>query len=376
MDWRGLFEPPMTVPITVITELERAIANGSSHQRAEMLMQIADLFVGNSPRYTDEEIGLFDDIITRLAAEIEVSVRSLLAERLAPIANAPVNIMRMLASDDEIKVAYPVLAQSERLDEAILVQSARSKSQEHLLAISRRKKLSEVITDVLVERGNKQVVLSTAKNLGARFSEAGFCRLVKRSDGDDTLAACVGSRPDIPRPLLLVLLETASELVRSKLIAENRHSRPEIHDAVATVTGELRDHAPAGLANYADAQALIRLLGDSGQLGDATVRTFADNKKSEEVIAALAHMCEVSVDVIHQAMLQDKLETILILAKAAKLSWPTTKTLLSCCIRQGRISSSEIEQSLASFERLNFDTARKIVEFYKIRPATGSPRPV
>src|ERR1700733_12371414 len=152
MDWRGLFEPPMTVPITVITELERAIANGSSQQRAEMLMQIADLFAGNSPRYTDEEIGLFDDIITRLAAEIEVSARSLLAQRLAPIANAPVNIMRILASDDEIKVAYPVLAQSERLDEATLVLSARSKGQEHLLAISQRKALSEIITDVLVER--------------------------------------------------------------------------------------------------------------------------------------------------------------------------------------------------------------------------------
>ena len=170
----------MTAPITVITELERAIANGSSQRRAEMLMQIADLFVANSSRFTDEEVGLFDDIITRLATHIEISVRSLLAQRLAPIANAPVNIIRMLASDDEIKVAYPVLTQSERLDEATLVQNARSKSQEHLLAISRRKTLSEIITDVLIERGNKHVVLSTAKNRGARFSEAGFCRLVKR----------------------------------------------------------------------------------------------------------------------------------------------------------------------------------------------------
>jgi uncharacterized protein (DUF2336 family) len=178
MDWGRPLKPPMTAPITVITELERAIANGSPQHRAEMLMQIADLFVDNSPRYTDDEISLFDDIITRLATEIEVPVRSLLARRLAPIANAPVHILRILASDDEIKVAHPVLAQSELLDDAILVQSARSKSQEHLLAISQRKTLSEVVTDVLVERGNKQVVLSIANNRGANFSEAGFCRLV------------------------------------------------------------------------------------------------------------------------------------------------------------------------------------------------------
>ena len=374
MDWRRLLKAPMTAPITVITELERAIENGSPQHRAQMLLQVADLFVSNSPRYTDDEISLFDDIITRLATEIEVSVRSLLAQRLAPIANAPVNIMRILAGDDEIKVAYPVLAESERLDDAILVQSARSKSQEHLLAISRRKTLSEVITDVLVERGNKQVVLSAAKNRGARFSEAGFCRLVKRSDGDDALAECVGSRPDIPRPLLLVLLETASELVRAKLIAENPQCRSEIHHAIATVTDELRDNIQVSSANHADAQALIRSLGDSGQLGDATIRIFAENKELGEVTAALAHMCNVSVDVIQQVMLQDRPETILILAKAAKLSWSTTKALLSICVRHRPISSVEIEQCLASFERLNLATAQKIVEFYKIRQATGSTR--
>jgi uncharacterized protein (DUF2336 family) len=374
MDWHGLLKPQMTAPITVITELERAIAIGSSQQRAEMLMRIADLFVGDSPRYTDDEISLFDDIITRLATEIEVSVRSLLAQRLAPIANAPINIMRILASDDEIKVAYSVLVQSERLDEAVLVQCARSKSQEHLLAISRRKTLSEVITDVLVERGNKQVVLSTAKNRGARFSQTGFCRLVKRSDGDDSLSACVGSRPDIPHPLLLALLETASELVRAKLIAENRHSRPDIHHALVMTTKALRDAVHAGSAIHADPHILVRTLKDSDQLDDDTIRVFAEHKKLEEITAALAHMCDVSLDVIHQAMLQDKPETILILAKAAKLSWPTTKALLSSC-REGRISSHEIEQCLASFERLQFATAQKIVEFYKIRRATGSTRP-
>ena len=181
---------------------------------------------------------------------------------------------------------------------------------------------------------------------------------------------------DIPRPLLLVLLETASELVRSKLIAENPHSSLEIYHAVATATNEIRDNAQAGSANFADAQALIRSLGDSGQLGDAAIRTFADDRKFEEITAVLAHMCDVSVHVIEEAMLQDKPETILILAKAAKLSWPTTKALLPFCIRQRRISSGEIEQCMASFERLNFATALKIVEFYKIRPATSSTRRV
>ena len=150
-----------------------------------------------------------------------------------------------------------------------------------------------MITDVLVERGNKQVVLSTAKNCRARFSQAGFCRLVKRSDGDDALAECVGSRPDIPRPLLLALLETASELVRSKLIAENPHSKPEIYHAIATVTDELRDNAHTGLANHADAQALILSLGDWANSVMPRFEHLLKNKKIGEVTAALAHMCDM-----------------------------------------------------------------------------------
>jgi uncharacterized protein (DUF2336 family) len=360
----------MTAHVTLITELEHAIARGSSQRRAEILMHVTDLFVRGSVGFSDDDIDLFDDIITRLATEIEVSVRSLLAHRLAMIAKAPFNITRMLASDDEISVAYPILAQSERLDDTALLQTARSKSQEHLLAISRRKSLSEVVTDVLVERGDKRVVLSMAKNYGAKFSDAGFSRLVKRSDGDDVLAACVGARPDITHQLLQSLLAAASELVRSKLIAENPNLEHEIHRAVATVANDLRKDVRTRSTNYTAAQALVQSIDDLGQLSGDTVRTFAEDRKFEEVAVALARLCKVSIEVVEQAMIQENAETMLVLAKAAKLSWLATKILLSFVACERIISPGEIEQCLASFERLNFKTAQQIVEFYRARRAS------
>ncbi len=365
----------MTTHTSLIPELELAIEHGSPQRRAEILSAVTDLFVHGSVRFSDDEIALFDDVLTRLALEIEVSVRSLLARRLAPIAKGPPNIIRILATDDEISVACPILVQSELIDEATLVQCARSKTQEHLLAISRRKSLSEVVTDVLVERGNKQVVLSTAKNPGAKFSANGFSRLVKRSTGDDALAECVGSRPDIPHPLFLALLATASELVRSKLIAEKPHIRREIDQAVAKVAGDIRAAANAGSTNYEEVRAAVQLKFDSGELNDATVQSFAESKRFEETIIALTYLCNVPVEVVEQALIQDQLDMILVLAKAAKLSWATTKLLLSFPIRQRRIASGEIEQCLASFERLNAATAEHIIEFYRLRHANRPSRP-
>ena len=92
--------------------LENTIASGSDQQRFTMLQRITDLFIAGSSRYSDDQIELFDDVLMRLTAEIEEKARAKLAQRLAPIPNAPRNTIRSLAFDDAISVAEPVLTKS------------------------------------------------------------------------------------------------------------------------------------------------------------------------------------------------------------------------------------------------------------------------
>src|SRR4029077_17966144 len=96
----------------------------------------------------------------------------------------------------------------------------------HLMAISKRKVLSNAVTDVLVLRGDDDVVHSTVNNPGAEFSERGFTRLVHRAEGDDELATCLGLRPAIPRHLYLKLLAKASDTVRQRLAAPPPQTAP------------------------------------------------------------------------------------------------------------------------------------------------------
>src|ERR1019366_9424617 len=147
-------------------------------------------------RYTDDEIWMFGEIIGLLERDIAVAARAQLAKRLARIDNAPTRIINKLAFDDSIDVAGPVLRQSERLDCRILVANARSKSQLHLLAISQRKSISEDVTDVLVTRGDKEVVRSGAKNDGPRCSDCGILHMIKRSESDSILVEQLGHRKD------------------------------------------------------------------------------------------------------------------------------------------------------------------------------------
>jgi uncharacterized protein (DUF2336 family) len=365
----------MTATQKLFNDVEEAMASGSATRRGKIVRHITDLFIVASERCTEHEIALFDDVLNRLAVEIEVSARALLAVRLAPIENAPPRIIRALAFDDEIDVAGPVLEQSMRLDDIALVENAQNKGQEHLLAISRRRALSESITDVLVERGDQQVVLSAAENRGAKFSNFGFSGLVRRSEGDDRLAACVGARPEIPPHLFLKLLAKASQAVRAKLEAIHPAAKPAVQQAVAEVVGRIGAQARDGVPDYAGARSYIDTLLRRGQLDDSKLEAIAKVGRFAEITTAVAVMSDVPVEFVERAMKQETPEMLLIIAKSIALSWSTVKAIL-CARAGGRPAAlGEIAQCLASYERLRATTAREILRFHRMRGRTGAKQP-
>ena len=64
---------------------------------------------------------------------------------------------------DSIDIAGPILCGYERIDETTLVESARTKAQSHLLAISGRRSLGEAVTDVLATDSLKAAITGTPK---------------------------------------------------------------------------------------------------------------------------------------------------------------------------------------------------------------------
>jgi uncharacterized protein (DUF2336 family) len=354
-----------TLPL--IDELEAALTSGTNSRRIEMLTRITDLFVGGAARYSEEQIGVFDDVMVRLVSTIEAKARAKLAHRLAPIANAPSSVIHLLAFDDDIGVAQPVLEQSERLEDPALVANANTKSQRHLFAISQRRSLSEAVTDVLVQRGDREVVQSVVKNAGARFSDAGFRILVNRSAGDDDLATIVGMRSDIPRPHFLVLLEKASSAVRARLAAENPQASAAIDDVVAEVVGGIRDDARNSSPDFAAAQAAVERQNRLRRIGEAEIYQYARDRKFEETAIALSLLCDTPIDVVERALLDPGAEIVLILAKVAGLSSTTTKAILLLRAADRGMSAKDLDQALTSFNRLQPDTARRVLSFFRTR---------
>jgi len=359
-------------PLAFIQELDSTIAQGNDLRRAATLRHLTDLYLVGGQSYNDDEIAVIDDVFMRLVATIEESSRALLAIRLAPLAKAPPGIVRLLACDDAIDVASPVLTHSERLDIDTLVECARSKSQDHLLAISRRKTVPEAVTDVLVERGEQQVLMSAATNAGARFSDQGFDRLAVRAQGDDELVERVGRRPDLPPRLFQQLLDAASEVVRVRLEAEKIHARPVIDRVVENVAARIETGALTRTPEYAAAQVLVESLNRAGQLNVARLEQFAVAGRFEEIVAALALMATMPAELVERLVNDTRAESLLVLAKAVGLPWQTTHSIIALAGQRYQRSAADIDQCMAAFRRLNPATARRILEFQRTHGHTAA----
>jgi uncharacterized protein (DUF2336 family) len=353
--------------LPLLDELDSVLTSGSIARRIEILTSLTDLFINGAPRYSQDQIGVFDDVMVRLVNAIEAKARVKLAERLAPIANAPTNVIHLLAFDDDIEVARPVLAQSERLSEQGLMATANSKSQQHLFAISQRNSLSEALTDILVERGDRAVVQAVVKNRGARFSDNGFRSLVNRSSGDDALASEVGARSDIPRRHFLMLLDRASNTVRARLAAENPQAGTAIDGVVAEVAGGIRTEARNASPAFAAAEAAVERQNRIRRIGEAEIYQYARDRKFEETAIALSIMCDTPIDVVERALLDPGAEIVLILAKVAGLSAATTKAILLLRAADRGMSTEDLERALVSFNKLQTETARRVLGFFRTR---------
>jgi uncharacterized protein (DUF2336 family) len=356
----------MSAPVSLIPELEDVIQQGSPERRAETLKRITAFFLDGASRFNDDHVRVFDEVFSCLITEIETKARMELSHRLAPVGNAPLEVVRRLAQDDDIAVAAPVLKQSPRIAESDLIDIAQTKSQAHLLAISSRGGIAEPVTEVLIRRGDREVARKVAENRGARFSDDSFSRLVDRAEQDGMLAEKVGLRPDIPPRLFRDLLLKATEVVQQRLLAS---ATPETQAEIRRVLAKVSDQvgATAGPRNYAAAQDLIAALHRDGKLDESALVDFAKQGRYEETVAALACLCAVPIEVVDRLMGGDRPDPVLILCKSAGWGWPTVKAIITSRPGGRGTSSQGLDTAYANFDRLSPTTAQRVMRFWQVR---------
>lgn len=359
----------MATTQSIIAELEDAIRDGSPDQRVETLRRATDLFLSEAERLTEAQIALFDDVFVHLIREIEIKAKAVLSRRLAPVDRAPAGAIRQLACDDAITVAEPVLRHSARLSENDLLEFARNKSQQHLLAISGRTTLTEPVTDLLVSRGNGEVKRKLASNPGAKLSESGFTSLVDSAGNDESLVEKIGLRIDLPHRLLHRLLLKATAAARARILAlAPAETRDVIQETLSKISGEMyREIAPK--RDFSKAIEKINQMQKEGSLNETSILAFANARSYEETVAALGALCSTSLEFIEP--LVTGIDGLLVACKAAKLNWPTANALLESWILRHQVTEPELAKAKQDYQKLSEASAQRTLGFWKARMETS-----
>ena len=345
---------------SIIAELEDAVRGGSSARRVETLRQVTDLFLNDGERLSDDQVKVFDDVLCLLIARVETRAKAELSKRLAPLDYAPFEVIQHLAWDDEIEVAGNVLAHSSRLGTEVLVEIASSKGQEHLLAISGRAELPAAVTDVIVGRGEGQVIRKLANNAGAKFSDQGYSTIVARAGADDELVEILGLRDDFPQKFMGDLLRRAKDAVRARLLAI---APPTVQEEIKRVLNEIaRESQPAG-RNFGLAEEIVKLMKGLNELDDAAVYKFAESDKFDEVTVALAVLNEMPVEMTARLMEGPRADLLLIPCRSARLNWPTVESILRNRPKHP-INAQTLEVAERDYRKLSMETAQRTVRFW------------
>lgn len=357
----------MTPATALIPGLDGIVRHRDAERGLEATRRIADLFFEDAGRLRPEHINLFDGLLIDLVPLADQQTRIDLAERLSRLARAPRAVVGQLARDDEVAVAGPLLRRSPVLDDDVLIDVARDKGQGHLLAMAERPRLSADMTDVLVRRGDRDVVRRTAANAGAAFSAPGYTELINRASFDGVLTLTVGKREDLSDDHLKRLLDGALDVVKRRLFdVVGPERQAKIRLAVAK-PGDAAGRSD-GKRNFVPAQRIILALYEANALDEAALLGFARAHKYEEVIAALAAMTGLKLATLDRLVSGDRHDPLLILGRKIGLDWGTVQALIVLRLGRKRVPAQrDIDAIKLNYARLLSSTAERVVAFWRTR---------
>jgi uncharacterized protein (DUF2336 family) len=191
----------MTNVQALVAEFDTVLRKASISRGTTILRQVLDLFLERAPSYSDDQIAVFGVITNLLIGKVERQAVIELSSRLASVDHVPADVIKRLSWDDDIAISGPILGRYKAISDADILDIAEAKSPAHLLAIACRSAIDEATTDVLLNRGNPEVMRKVADNKSARFSEIGYVKLITQAQHNKELALSIKKREDIPDEL-------------------------------------------------------------------------------------------------------------------------------------------------------------------------------
>ena len=210
-------------------EVLALLENHSATALVDVTGKIAGAYTGGPQKPADTQAT--EQIFRLLMRDTELRVRVALAEHVKNSTQLPKDIVLSMARDVE-EVALPILQYSEVLTDKDLVDLIDNTQEiTRFLAVSKREKVSDVVSDTLLAKGNDEVVTSLVTNTGAEISSKGLEKIVEHYPGNQTLMHAISNRPQVPTAVIEKMITRVSSSLATTLKEKYRTSLKEANQA-------------------------------------------------------------------------------------------------------------------------------------------------
>lgn len=356
---------------SAFARLKDLAAEPSSDKRRELMREVTDIFLGNPSERSETECLLFDDVVAAVVKDMEAVVRAELSEKLAGTSVPISKTLKRFAMDDDIEVARPVLERSEGLSEEDLIEVVKTKTQEHMLAITRRQNVSEKVSGALVDRGSDAVVASLLDNAGAVFSRESIEKVVDRATGSEVIQKSFVSREAVPLDLLNELTMVVQKDLRNEILKRFESVSPEeLDQALAKGRHQVRmNHRKAGREQKA-AMAELDSVERAGRLKVDRLLKYLQDDNVSAFAETLNRLSGLGYDNAIKIYRERDVDSLALAMKALDAPLPLFAT---CAAYIAGVSDAvnQVKMYAGVYRDVPSEAARRAIRFWKVRSSAS-----
>lgn len=344
----------------------------SAEQRNALLRRITDMFFDPARERNISESVLFEEVVLRVMRDVDTAGRIELAHIVADHSMAPRRLVMGLARD-EIAVARPVLERSDVLSPEDLTRLVVQSSDDHLQAISRRKSLPEMVTDVLLEYGSATVYRVLAGNGGACFSMRGFDQMIERSQDDVDMQHRLAARSDLPENIVHNLAAMLSSKLDKSLKTMGLDSESAMGPALLQqLQARLSQTFQERDRETREIEHIVADIRKGRTTIDQEIIPLARENRAFDIASVLSQLTDVDHTTAMMALTGPQDEPIVVLFRALNASWDAFEAVLQLRAKRHRrnyVKSSALARTYAEMDQT---TAKRVLRFLQIRKSVES----
>ena len=345
----------------------------SSESRRALLREVTDVFAEHEQDGDAAKVAKLDQVLSSVVAEFSREVRAELAAKIGPSKVALGTTVEKLALDD-IEIARPILEQSTALSEAHLLQVISQKTQEHLLAVTRRNDITETVSHALVEKGDDRVVVSLLENTSAKIAPKTYETVTEMAQSRPVLYAPFVRRQDVPLELLNdVYLEVEGTLRREILARYDQVSPAELDAALERSRAKLLKAHRKPALEVAKMKARIEEFRSKGEFSPPLlIRLLREGDGSHGLfIGVFAVLTDVEEGLAEKVVESGDIDALALLCRAADFERAVFVSLAIALIGSDR-RMNKVEEFGALYENVPVSAAQRAVRFWKVRTSSAA----